>query len=85
MIPYLFCFGKVKAKHLKATAEVLVSQFHSDIPNNLKELMALPGVGPKMAHICMDTAWGEVTGIGMLSLKSLSYIRSFFTFSSSNT
>ena len=25
----------------------------------------LPGVGPKMAHLCMDVAWGEVTGIGV--------------------
>lgn len=27
--------------------------------------MALPGVGPKMAHICMSTAWQQVTGIGV--------------------
>lgn len=27
--------------------------------------MKLPGVGPKMAHICMDTAWNLVTGIGV--------------------
>lgn len=27
--------------------------------------MALPGVGPKMAHLCMDVAWGNVTGIGV--------------------
>lgn len=25
----------------------------------------LPGVGPKMAHICMQIAWGEVSGIGV--------------------
>ncbi|PIK45854.1 putative endonuclease III-like protein 1 [Apostichopus japonicus] len=25
----------------------------------------LPGVGPKMAHIVMDVAWGELTGIGV--------------------
>ncbi|KAI8042194.1 hypothetical protein M5D96_003496 [Drosophila gunungcola] len=30
-----------------------------------KELIALPGVGPKMAHICMAVAWNKVTGIGV--------------------
>lgn len=27
--------------------------------------MSLPGVGPKMAHLCMDIAWDSVTGIGV--------------------
>lgn len=43
---------------------MLREQYNGDIPNSVKELCKLPGVGPKMAHICMKTAWGEVTGIG---------------------
>ena len=27
--------------------------------------ISLPGVGPKMAHLCMDIAWGNITGIGV--------------------
>ena len=27
--------------------------------------VALPGVGPKMAHLVMDIAWGNVTGIAV--------------------
>lgn len=27
--------------------------------------MALPGVGPKMAHICMNVAWDKLSGIGV--------------------
>lgn len=27
--------------------------------------MKLPGVGSKMAHICMNSAWNIVTGIGV--------------------
>ena len=27
--------------------------------------VSLPGVGPKMAHLCMDIAWNNVTGIGV--------------------
>ncbi|XP_037823794.1 endonuclease III-like protein 1 [Lucilia sericata] len=58
-------FYKNKAKYLQQTAKILVDKYDSDIPNNIKELVALPGVGPKMAHICMSTAWHEVTGIGV--------------------
>ncbi|KAI8129922.1 Endonuclease III-like protein 1 [Lucilia cuprina] len=58
-------FYKNKAKYLQQTAKILVDKYDSDIPNNIKELVALPGVGPKMAHICMSTAWNKVTGIGV--------------------
>ncbi len=27
--------------------------------------MSLPGVGPKMANLVMDFAWGKVTGIAV--------------------
>lgn len=40
-------------------------KYDSDIPPTLRELVQLPGVGPKMAHIVMDVAWGELTGIGV--------------------
>ncbi|XP_043641860.1 endonuclease III-like protein 1 [Drosophila teissieri] len=58
-------FYKNKAKYLKQTVEILIDKYDSDIPNNVKELVALPGVGPKMAHICMAVAWNKITGIGV--------------------
>uniref|UniRef100_A0A1B0BLX9 Endonuclease III homolog n=1 Tax=Glossina palpalis gambiensis TaxID=67801 RepID=A0A1B0BLX9_9MUSC len=58
-------FYKNKAKYLQQTSKILVENYGSDIPNNIKDLVALPGVGPKMAHICMSTAWQQVTGIGV--------------------
>ncbi|KAH8393210.1 hypothetical protein KR200_004527 [Drosophila serrata] len=58
-------FYKNKAKYLKQTVEILIDKYDSDIPDNPKELIALPGVGPKMAHICMAVAWNKVTGIGV--------------------
>lgn len=58
-------FYKNKAKYLKQTVEVLINKYDSDIPDNPKELIALPGVGPKMAHICMAVAWNKITGIGV--------------------
>ncbi|KAH8377564.1 hypothetical protein KR093_005986 [Drosophila rubida] len=58
-------FYKSKAKYVKQTAEILIDKYNGDIPNNIKELLKLPGVGPKMAHICMATAWNQITGIGV--------------------
>lgn len=44
---------------------ILLEKYGGDIPKTVKELCDLPGVGPKMAHICMRVAWGEVSGIGV--------------------
>lgn len=58
-------FYKTKAKSIKKTSQILIDSFESDIPSDIKGLISLPGVGPKMAHICMRVAWNEVTGIGV--------------------
>ncbi|XP_034669644.1 endonuclease III-like protein 1 [Drosophila subobscura] len=58
-------FYKNKAKYLKQTTQILIDKYDADIPDNVKELVALPGVGPKMAHICMAVAWDKLTGIGV--------------------
>ncbi|KAH8263603.1 hypothetical protein KR044_011345, partial [Drosophila immigrans] len=58
-------FYKNKAKYVKQTAQILIDKYNEDIPDNIKELLKLPGVGPKMAHICMATAWNQITGIGV--------------------
>lgn len=42
-----------------------MNQYDNDIPKTVDELCKLPGVGPKMAHICMNVAWGELSGIGV--------------------
>ncbi|XP_017786808.1 PREDICTED: endonuclease III-like protein 1 [Nicrophorus vespilloides] len=58
-------FWKSKVKYIKETSQMIVDQFNGDIPKTVKDLCKLKGVGPKMAHLCMKTAWGEVTGIGV--------------------
>ncbi|XP_074027524.1 nth-like DNA glycosylase 1 [Leptinotarsa decemlineata] len=58
-------FWKSKVKYIKRTTEILEKEYNSDIPDTVEKLCKLPGVGPKMAHICMNTAWGQVTGIGV--------------------
>lgn len=62
---YPVSFYKNKTKYLQNTSKILVDQYDSDIPNDVKGLIKLPGVGPKMAHICMNSAWNIVTGIGV--------------------
>lgn len=62
---YPVSFYKTKAKHIQKTANILFDSFDSDIPNSVEGLVKLPGVGPKMAHICMRTAWNVISGIGV--------------------
>jgi endonuclease III len=58
-------FHNNKTKYLQATAKILIEQFDGDIPNTLEGLTSLPGVGPKMAFLCLSGAWGIDDGIGV--------------------
>jgi len=58
-------FWKRKTKYIKEATLICHKDYKDDIPSTLTGLLSLPGVGPKMAHICMHAAWGETTGIGV--------------------
>ncbi|KAK4122405.1 DNA glycosylase [Parathielavia appendiculata] len=60
-------FHNNKTKYLKQTALLLQSKFGSDIPTTIEDLCSLPGVGPKMAHLCMsaENGWDSVQGVGV--------------------
>jgi endonuclease-3 len=58
-------FHNNKTKFIKSTAEILRDQFDSDIPDTIDGMISLPGVGPKMAYLCMSAAWGRDEGIGV--------------------
>lgn len=58
-------FHRNKARFLKATAGILLQQHGGDVPSTLEGLLALPGVGPKMATIAMHACWGTPVGIGV--------------------
>lgn len=62
---YPVSFWKRKVEYLKKTAQILKEEYEGDIPNTVEGLCQLPGVGPKMAHLCMLFAWNELTGIGV--------------------
>ncbi|RHZ75975.1 hypothetical protein Glove_208g209 [Diversispora epigaea] len=64
------CISKVgfhnkKAKYIKSAAEICQETHGGDIPNTVEGLVKLPGVGPKMAYLCMHTAWKQNEGIGV--------------------
>ncbi|KAJ3614879.1 hypothetical protein NHX12_018449 [Muraenolepis orangiensis] len=58
-------FWRTKAKYLKKTSLMLKQEFSGDIPDSVEGLLRLAGVGPKMAHLAMDIAWDQVSGIGV--------------------
>ena len=58
-------FHNNKTKFIKATAEILRDKYDGDIPDTIEGLTSLPGVGPKMAYLCMSAAWGRDEGIGV--------------------
>lgn len=52
-----------KAHYMKKVAEICLEKYDGDIPSSLHELLALPGIGPKMAHLVMNIGWNNVQGI----------------------
>jgi len=58
-------FHNNKTKYIKAAAQILRDKWNGDIPDTIEGLMSLPGVGPKMAYLCMSSAWGRTEGIGV--------------------
>lgn len=54
-----------KTRFIKEMSQILIDQYGGDIPNSIEGLLKLPGVGTKMAHLCMRSAWNIVTGIGV--------------------
>lgn len=58
-------FHNNKTKFIKSVATILRDQYDGDIPSTIDGLVSLPGVGPKMAYLCMSAAWGRDEGIGV--------------------
>lgn len=50
-----------KAKNIIKTCKILVQEHNSQVPDNRKELEALPGVGRKTANVVLNTAFGQPT------------------------
>ncbi len=50
-----------KAAHLQQMARKLVEDFNGQVPDNMKDLTSLPGVGRKTANVVMGAAFGKAT------------------------
>lgn len=60
--------SQTKVKYIKQATALIQQEFGGDIPDTVEGLIRLPGVGPKMAHLAMDIAWNQVSGIGRRKL-----------------
>ena len=58
-------FYKNKAKNIKATAQILVEKYNGVVPDNMEELISLPGVGRKSANVIMLEAFDKPQGIAV--------------------
>ncbi len=52
-------FFRQKAKQLKQTAELIQNRFEGEVPNNIEDLMSLPGVGRKTANFVLGMVFGK--------------------------
>jgi len=50
--------GPKKSKAIKELSSILVKKFNGVVPNNFKDLEALPGVGHKTASVVMSQGFG---------------------------
>lgn len=57
---YIFSCGLYhsKAENILETSKILVEKYSSQVPNSLKELTTLPGVGKKTANVVYSVAFG---------------------------
>lgn len=58
-------FYKNKAKNIKSCAEILINEFDGKVPNNMEDLIKLPGVARKTANIVLSEAYGINEGIAV--------------------
>ncbi|MGP8320572.1 MAG: endonuclease III [Methanosarcinaceae archaeon] len=67
-------FYRNKAKNIKNSARIIISDFNSQIPNTMEEILTLPGVARKTANIVLARGHGVIVGIAVdTHVKRLSY------------
>ena len=58
-------FYKNKAKNIKLCAKQVLENFDGVVPNNMKDLMSLAGVGRKSANVVMLEVFDDAQGIAV--------------------
>jgi endonuclease III len=60
---YPVSFYRHKAKHVKATARILLDRFGGSVPTTMEALLELPGVGRKTANLVLILAFKSLRNI----------------------
>lgn len=50
-----------KSKHLVGMANILMKEFNGEVPDNLEDLVKLPGVGRKTANVIQSVVFNKAT------------------------
>lgn len=58
-------FHNVKTKSILAATRILRDTYDGDVPSTMEALLALPGVGPKMALLVLKVAFDITAGISV--------------------
>ena len=58
-------FHNVKTKNILKATQILRDEYDEDVPNTMEALLALPGVGPKMALLVLKCAFDITAGISV--------------------
>ncbi|MEP2025598.1 MAG: endonuclease III [Reichenbachiella sp.] len=63
LFPYIrsISYPNNKTKHLLGMAKMLVEDFNSEVPEDLKDLQKLPGVGRKTANVIASVVFNQPT------------------------
>ncbi|HLO84060.1 MAG TPA: endonuclease III [Nostocaceae cyanobacterium] len=56
-------FYRNKAKNIQAACRMIVNQFNSVVPNQMEQLLQLPGVARKTANVVLAHAYGINAGV----------------------
>ncbi|HJH32218.1 MAG TPA: endonuclease III [Methanosarcinaceae archaeon] len=58
-------FYRNKAKNIKKSAQMIISDFDSHIPDTMETILTLPGVARKTANIVLARGYGVIAGIAV--------------------
>ncbi|MDI3486616.1 MAG: endonuclease [Methanolobus sp.] len=62
---YTTGFYHQKAKHIIGSAQLILTEFGGKVPDNMEDLLKLPGVGRKTANIVLARGYDIIVGIAV--------------------
>lgn len=58
-------FYRNKAKNIVASSQIIMKRFKGNVPENMEDLIELPGVARKTANVVLSGAFGKEEGIAV--------------------